>query len=143
MVRFISSDRTLELRSKILRKGRPLNDCIFPTDQLEGAFHLGCFNESNLVSIGSFFPKKYNEYPEDAYQLRGMATDTEFTGMGYAAKIIEFAVSQLNATDASYLWCNARTSAVGFYTKMGFEVISEEFEIEGVGPHYEMILKIK
>jgi len=142
MVRFISSQETLELRSKVLRNNLPIADCIFPTDEVKGAFHLGCFAEGKLVSIASFFPKKYQDRARQGYQLRGMATDKDQVGKGYGSKLIDFAVTQLNATNATYLWCNARSSAIDFYQKMGFKLASTEFEIEGVGPHYEMILTL-
>ena len=67
-----------------------------------------------------------------------MATAKEFAGKGYGAKLIAFALIELNANNACYLWCNARTSAIEFYKKQGFVLNSAEFEIEGVGPHYEM-----
>ncbi len=143
MVRFISSDKTLKLRSEILRDNRPLTDCVFPTDKIDGAFHLGCFVEDQLVSVASFFPNNYKDRNGIGYQLRGMATAAVFSGKGYGAKLIDFAISQLNATNAAYLWCNARSSAIEFYKRKGFELTSAEFEIEGVGPHYEMILNIK
>ncbi len=143
MVRFIAPQETLELRSKVLRNNLPVTDCVFPTDEVDGAFHLGCFVEGQLVSIASFFPNQYKGKSTPGYQLRGMATSTEQVGKGYGAKLIDFALSQLNATNATYLWCNARTSAIEFYKKKGFELVSSEFEIEGVGPHYEMILIIK
>lgn len=143
MVRFISSQETLSLRSKMLRNNLSLAECTFPTDQIEGAFHLGCFVEDQLVSVASFFPNNYRDQPKEGYQLRGMATDSDFVGEGFGAKLIDFAVIQLNAANASYIWCNARSSAVEFYKKKGFELISSEFEIEGVGAHYEMILNTK
>lgn len=142
MVRFISSNDTLALRSEILRNGLPLADCIFPTDDIEGAFHLGSFFGDSLVSVASFFPNNYKDRKSAGYQLRGMATAKDFSGKGYGAKLIDFAISQLNATEATYLWCNARTSAVDFYKKKGFELCSPEFEIPGVGPHHEMIINL-
>lgn len=138
MVRFISSQDTLSLRSKILRNNLPLDECVFPSDKVEGAFHLGCFLEGELISVASFFPNNY-QGRKSGYQLRGMATAKEFAGKGYGAKLIDFAITQLNATKATYLWCNARTNAVEFYKKKGFEIMSSEFEIEGVGPHFEML----
>ncbi|MEJ5992811.1 GNAT family N-acetyltransferase [Pedobacter sp. Du54] len=143
MVRFISAQETLDLRSKILRNGLSLADCIFPTDQIEGAFHLGCFVDELLVSVASFFPNHYQDRKGLGYQLRGMATAKAFAGKGYGAELIDFAIIQLNAAKANYLWCNARSSAIEFYKKKGFELSSDEFEIEGVGPHYEMIINLK
>jgi predicted GNAT family N-acyltransferase len=43
----------------------------------------------------------------------------------------------------NYAWCNARQVAVNFYANVGFEVVSKEFDIPGIGPHYAMYLKIQ
>jgi len=144
MIKFIPYELTLGLRSKILRNGDALAACVFPTDQVEGAFHLAFYvDNSEIATIASFFPKNYKDKKELGYQLRGMATDTPYLGRGFGKQLIEFAVEYITKTKATYIWCNARTVAVKFYEKLGFETISEEFEIAGVGPHYEMILNLK
>lgn len=144
MIKFIPSELTLGLRSKILRNGVPLSQCIFPTDQAEGAFHLAFYVDDNeIATIASFYPKNYGDRKDLGYQLRGMATDTPYLGKGLGKQLVEFAVEYINKTKATYIWCNARTTAVKFYEKLGFETVSEEFEIAGVGPHYEMILNLK
>lgn len=33
------------------------------------------------------------------------------------------------------LWCNARSTAAGFYRALGFEAKGEEFELPGIGAH--------
>lgn len=142
MVKFIPVDLTLDLRSRVLRNGKPLAECIFPTDQIEGVFHLAFYKEQKIATIASFFPNHYKDSKELGYQLRGMATDSLYAGKGYGKQLIEFAVEYIKKTNAQYIWCNARSSAIKFYQKLGFELASEEFEIAGVGPHYEMILKL-
>ncbi len=142
MIKFIPAELTLRLRSKVLRNGLPLDECIFPTDKLEGAFHLAFYIDNEITTIASFFPQNYKTKDELGYQLRGMATDDQFLGKGFGKQIIEFAVDYIKKTNAQYLWCNARTSAAKFYEKLGFEKVSDEFEIAGVGPHYEMILNL-
>jgi predicted GNAT family N-acyltransferase len=142
MVKFVPFELTLALRSKILRNGMPIQDCVFPTDQVAEAFHLAYYVGNEIATIASFFPKNYGNEIALGYQLRGMATDTNAEGKGYGSKLIEFAVDYIKQTNAQYLWCNARTSAIKFYQKLGFELVSEEFEIAGVGPHYEMILNL-
>ena len=142
MVKFIPYELTLGLRSKILRNGLPLNECVFPTDQVEGAFHLAVYVGDEIACVASFFPKKYKKEQGEGYQLRGMATDTEFAGKRYGKSLVEFAVTYIKNTNASYIWCNARKSALPFYEKLGFETVSNEFEIAGIGPHYEMILNL-
>lgn len=142
MIKFIPLELTLGLRSKILRNGMPLAECKFVTDDTEGIFHLAAYNDQEIASVASFFPNRYKNSEELGYQLRGMATDTPFTGKGFGKQLIQFAVQYIKNTKATYIWCNARSTAVEFYKKIGFEIVSEEFEIDGVGPHYEMILKI-
>ena len=142
MVKFIPFELTLGLRSKILRNGLPFEDCVFPTDQLEGAFHLAVYVDDEIATIGSFFPNNHRDHKELGYQLRGMATDTGFEGRGYGRDLIGFAVDYIKNTNAQYIWCNARSAAVKFYQKQGFTIVSDEFEVAGIGPHYEMILNL-
>jgi predicted GNAT family N-acyltransferase len=142
MVKFIPFELTLGLRSKVLRNNLPLKDCIFPTDQIEGAFHLAYYLEEEIATVASFFPKNYNNRAELGYQLRGMASDPQFSGKGYGKSLVQFAIEYIKNTNAQYIWCNARSNAVSFYEKLGFEKVSNEFEVAGIGPHYEMILNL-
>ena len=68
-----------------------------------------------------------------------MATHPDHAGKGQGAAIINFAVNELSSQNASYIWCNARKIAIGFYEKLGFSIISAEFDIPGIGPHVNMI----
>jgi predicted GNAT family N-acyltransferase len=142
MVKFIPYELTLALRSKILRNNLPLAECVFPTDQVAGAFHLGYDKGEEIATVASFFPQHYKDRKEPGYQLRGMATDHGFSGKGYGSQLIKFAISYIKNTNAQYIWCNARKSAVEFYEKLGFVKVSAEFDVPGIGPHYEMILNL-
>jgi GNAT superfamily N-acetyltransferase len=139
MVKYISLEQTLPLRSKVLRNGLEQELCIFPTDSTEGIFHLGFFANGEITSIGTFFWEDYPEKGVGGVRLRGMATDPDHAGKGQGAALIKFAVNELLSQNASYIWCNARKIAVGFYEKLGFEIISDEFDIPGIGPHFNMI----
>jgi GNAT superfamily N-acetyltransferase len=39
-------------------------------------------------------------------------------------------------------WCNARTTACAYYTKLGFTPRGGEFEIDGIGPHFVMVREL-
>jgi len=143
MVKYISTAETLDLRNRVLRNNAGFDKCVFPTDEIEGNFHLGCYVEDKLVSIATFFPEDYAEKGARGFRLRGMATDPAFSGKGYGADLIKFAINELRSANASYIWCHARASAVGFYEKLGFEVISGEFEVPEIGPHFIMIKTIQ
>lgn len=142
MVKYISATETLPLRSAVLRNYAAADQCIFPTDEIEGSFHLGYFVVEELVSVATFYPVDYPERGSGGFRLRGMATNPAFSGMGYGSELIKFAINELRSVNASYIWCHARSAAVQFYEKLGFEVISEEFELPGIGAHFEMIITI-
>ncbi|MDR6784706.1 GNAT superfamily N-acetyltransferase [Pedobacter africanus] len=143
MVKYISAAEVLPLRSLVLRKGAPLDQCVFPADEIAGCFHLGYIAEGGVVSVATFFPEDYPGRGAGGFRLRGMATDPEFSGRGYGAELIKFAINELRSVNASYIWCDARSAAVQFYKKLNFEVISEEFEVPGIGPHFKMISVIE
>jgi predicted GNAT family N-acyltransferase len=144
MIRFIQVEDVLAIRNEVLREGRlTLDECRFPTDKIEGAFHLGYYDNDQLVCVVSFHPQNYGEYKGNAYQLRGMATIEQYRGKGIGNQLVNFAIVYLRGQKANYVWCNARVKAIRFYQNIGFEVISDEFEVPNVGPHHVLYLKIQ
>jgi len=144
MIRFIETKDVLALRNLVLREGKVRDkDCIFLNDDQDDTFHLGYYNEKELVCIASFHPQEHKDFPGKAYQLRGMATAENFRGKGIGNMLLNFAIVYLRGRKINYMWCNARKVAWKFYLGLGFEFVSQEFEIEGIGPHKTMYLKIQ
>lgn len=144
MVKFISKDDILPIRNEILREGKlTLDQCRFQGDDNPESFHLGYFEGEQLVSIASFHRQSYGEFVGTGYQLRGMATLKAYQGKGWGTQLINFAIVYLRGQKVNYVWCNARKVAVSFYGNLGFEIVSPEFDIPGIGPHYAMYLKIQ
>jgi predicted GNAT family N-acyltransferase len=144
MIRFIPAEEVLAIRNEVLRQGKlTLDECRFSGDKTEGAFHLGYFDNDQLVCVASFHPQNYGEYNGSAYQLRGMATIEKYRGKGIGNQLVNFAIVYLRGQKINYVWCNARKKALGFYQHLGFEVISNEFEVHGIGPHRVLYLKIQ
>ena len=144
MVKFISKDDVLPIRNEILREGKlTLEQCRFQGDDDPESFHLGYFNNDQLACVASFHPQGYGEFAGKAYQLRGMATLNAFQGKGLGTQLVNFAVVYMRGQKVNYVWCNARKLATSFYSNLGFEVVSPEFDIPGIGPHYAMYLKIQ
>ena len=144
MIRFIPVEDVLPIRKKVLRTSAlTLDECRFSTDETDGIFHLGFFENGQLASIASFHPQKYGEFAGHGYQLRGMATLEKYRGKGIGNQLVNFAIVYLRGQKVNYMWCNARAKAVPFYQNIGFEVISKEFELHGIGPHRVLYLKIQ
>jgi len=143
MIKFINTEDTLALRSLVLREGNVLELCRFEGDDDVNSFHMGYYRDEELICIGSFHKQAKEGYMGEGYQLRGMATHFDYQGKGIGNQLLNFAIIYLRGQKINYIWCNARINACGFYLGMGFEIISDEFEINGVGPHREMYLKIQ
>lgn len=144
MVKFINANDVLSIRASVLRDNKLTpGECRFPGDTIPGSFHLGYYINEKLTCIASFFPQQYNDYNGIGYQLRGMATVEQYRGKGFGTLLLNFAIVYLQGQKAGYLWCNARKIALKFYMDCGFEIISSEFDVPGIGPHYVMYLKIR
>ncbi len=139
----IAARDTHSLRHKILRQGRPVEECYFPADEDDQTFHLGAFIDNKLVSVASFFYERNPAFEdENQYRLRGMATLDEHRGQGHSRALLRTAFPIIKQNFCSLVWCNARASAVPFYEKTGFTSTGDIFEVPVIGPHLLMFRKI-
>lgn len=138
-VKQIDSKDTYPIRHAVLRQGLPIETCQFEGDNDEFTFHLGAYIQDRLASVASFYLKSHDNFLEPyQFQLRGMATLSEYQKQGLSAALLQMAFPIIKRNHVKLLWCNARVPAIGFYEKMGFVKDSDVFEIEGVGPHVLM-----
>ena len=142
-VKFIFTEDLYHIRHQVLRKGQPISSCKYPHDHDPGTFHLGGFEGNELISIASFYTEKSPKlnYPNH-FRIRGMATLPQHEGKGAGALLVEKGLEIVKGMGGDVVWCNARTSASGFYKKLGFSELPEVFQIEGIGPHKLMFRKI-
>jgi len=143
MVKFILPEDVLPLRSLVLRNGKAFDQCVFDGDLAYDTFHLGFLYDGEIKSIATFMRNDFFPEEGEGYQLRGMATHPDEGGKGYGAALVNFAMEYLKEYNTDYLWCNARSTAASFYKKLGFTNESPEFDIPGIGFHYEMKLNLK
>ena len=138
-VRMITAAATCPLRLAVLRPNRPLEAAQFPGDDLPTTKHFGAFRGAALLGIASLFLADFPARPgEPALQLRGMATAPEVRGAGFGQALVGACVAYAREQQMKLIWCNARTSALGFYAKLGWEISGGEFEVPDVGPHFHM-----
>jgi len=94
-----------------------------------------------LVGVVSIYKRLNSEvHTGCGFQIRAMATCDSVRGKGIGLKLLNSAETCAFDLGAHYLWANARTSATGFYKKAGYTVCGEEFDIQGVGPHFLIFL---
>ena len=138
LIRRVSTEEIRSLRHRILRPGQSFEDTLYPGDDLSDTVHLGAFDGERLVGIASLYREDRAGGLAGGWRLRGMATDADVRGTGFGAALLNGCVEHVTTSGGAELWCNARLSAVGFYRRAGFEVLSEEFDVPGIGPHVVM-----
>lgn len=126
-----------DLRWRILILGTQRDSPVFPGDDHPEAIHVGAFEGSTCIGCASFIPSEWEGTP--AWQLRGMATEQSRQRQGVGRGLLEFGEQEARKEHPWPFWCNARVAAVGFYEKQGWQLASEEFLIEAVGPHRKMM----
>ena len=66
-----------------------------------------------------------------------MAVSPEHRNRGVGSSIVK-ELQEYSSSKSSGIWCNARIRAVPMYRRCGFVEVSDVFEIEGIGLHYDM-----
>jgi GNAT superfamily N-acetyltransferase len=128
----------LPLRHRILRTGLPFEAARFEGDSDPATRHYAAVTGEVPVGCLTLIPSAWEGRP--AWQLRGMATDANEQRKGLGRQLLEAAVADARVDEPERIvWCNARTSAVGFYEKLGWQVVSEPFDVPTAGPHVKMV----
>ena len=137
---------TYDLRRRVLRDGRPDAVVAFPEDGRPGAFHLAVRLEDggDLVAVASFSAEPAPCRPgRRAVRLRGMAVDQAVQRGGVGRDLFQTAVVRLRQDGVEGLWANARDGALGFYRRLGMEVVGDGFILSESGiPHHVVVLDL-
>lgn len=143
IVQQVSLSDIFELRHKVLRPGLPKESAVFKGDYELFTYHFAVYKTRNGNPVGkalccaTFSLDSLNK--NDAYRLRGMATEENWQSRGLGSLLITHAeVLVAERSGVKLFWCNARSCAVKFYYKQDWRCFSDEFEIKGVGPHHKM-----
>ena len=134
------ADTTYPLWRDVLREGRPVPRLEDP----DGTFHLAARAAGRLVGVVRFSPAgcPWRPAARAPWQLRGMATDPGVRGTGAGRALVAEGLARVTAHGGDLVWCDARVPAVGFYERMGFVVVTEEFIKPEGGPHRGMLVEL-
>ena len=122
----------------MLRPSQAFAETVDPGDDDEDTVHFAAFDGDRVVGIASLYREPRPGGPSTGWRLRGMATEPDVRGGGFGAALLAACVEHVAAAGGGEVWCNARMPALGFYRRAGFDVVSDEFEIPGIGPHVVM-----
>jgi GNAT superfamily N-acetyltransferase len=164
-VRRIEAKLSYDLRLRVLRGGRADAVLSMPQDEHPETAHFGAFMSARdmaPVAVARVAPEPLAHDRLDGsaaidargtpipmhrhWQLRGMASDPDVRGQGYGDAVMRACIEHVRsmrtsaASEPMLMWCNARTTAVGFYERFAMRVVSPEFEIPQIGSHVVMTL---
>jgi len=136
-VRIITADQTRSLRKLVLWPHiEKMEDCVIDIDHREDAIHIGAFLNEELICICSLFELSSPRIAaKKQYRLRAMATHPVHRGLNAGRHVVEFAIHLIQPKGFEVLWCDARKIALGFYERLGFELIDEWYEVPKIGLH--------
>jgi predicted GNAT family N-acyltransferase len=135
------AETTYPLWRDVLREGRPVPRL----DDPDGTFHLAARTSSGLlVGVVRFSPVPcpWRREARAPWQLRGMATAPAARGTGGGRALVAEGLARVAASGGDLVWCDARVPAVGFYERMGFAVVTEEFLKPEGGAHRGMLVEL-
>ena len=122
----------IDLRHQVLRKPLGLE---FTKEELE--------REKNDMLIAAYEDDHMlgccilTETEPDKVRLRQMAVISGLQGKGIGRVLMQFAENLARDRGYKKLTMHARKAVIGFYEKLGYKVVGEEFE-EVTIPHYVM-----
>ena len=139
----VPAEETYALRGAILRPNG--GEITWAGDEDPATFHLAARTEDGAV-VGvvrySPAPCPWRPLARAPWQLRGMATDPTVRGTGAGRALVAEGLARVAALGGDLVWCDARVPAVGFYERMGFAVVTEQFDKPEGGPHRGMLVRL-
>jgi predicted GNAT family N-acyltransferase len=137
----VDAAATYALRAQELRQGRAVE---IDGDDAPYALHLAArLDGGEIVGVVRFHPRDCPWREAEApWQLRGMATDPGVRGLGVGRALVAEGLSRVVERGADLVWCDARAAAVGFYERIGFTMVTDEYDLRPVGPHRGMLVEL-
>lgn len=123
---------TVALRRVVLRTPLGLD---FTADELaseQSDYHLACYDDGDLVACLVLVPLAGGRI-----KMRQVAVAPPMQSRGIGRELVRFAEDFARQRSFTQMTIHARTSAVPFYEKLGYERVGKEF-VEVSIPHWEM-----
>ena len=138
----VPAEVTYALRRAVLRPDG--GEVAWAGDEDPTTFHLAARAGERVVGVVRFSPGPCTWRPDSRapWQLRGMATDPAVRGAGAGRALVVDGLVRVASRGGDLVWCHARTTAAGFYERLGFSVVTDPYDRPGIGPHVGMLIDL-
>jgi predicted GNAT family N-acyltransferase len=122
----------LKIRNEVLRQPLGMNIYKDNLDADRTDFHIGAFQNELLVGCLILHPLMNGEI-----KMRQVAVRSHLQSLGIGMEMVLFAESFAMENKFTLIILNARKVVMGFYEKLGYVAVGEEFTEVGI-PHFKM-----
>lgn len=133
-IRKIQWQETIVLRNAVLWPNESAEFCYVDGDG--SAWHFGGVLKDELVSVASVY------CDGKSARLRKFATATVFQGRGIGTQMLTHILEELAKNDVEKFWCDARESAMEFYSRFNMVPEGDRFYKSDI-PYFKMSLLLK
>jgi predicted GNAT family N-acyltransferase len=119
----ITPHLTWRLRRDVLYPGQYMHN--MEMDEDNHGYHFGAFTDNTLVAVVSLFQNNTD------WQFRKFAVSADVQKQGIGTQLLNYITAFVEGERGTKLWCNARLSATGFYTRNGFTQTGLQFHNNG------------
>jgi len=129
--------RSLDLRERVLREplGRSLSAEDLAGEQHQ--WHFGLFDEEGRLSACLVAAP----VTDTSVRLRQMAVDPRYRSRGLGRQLLRATERELTRRGTESVRLHARTSATGFYARLGYRFAGDVFTEVGI-PHRAMVKRL-
>lgn len=129
--------KALELRFRVLRQPLGLQFTTAELKKDKADIHFGLFEGNKIVACLIL-----SENEKGRMKMRQVAVEQNMQGKGYGKELSQAAEDYALQLGFNTMFCNARKSAVPFYERLGYNIVSDEFSEIGL-PHYIMEKRLR
>jgi GNAT superfamily N-acetyltransferase len=144
-VQAVPEEITLPLRQAVLRPHMTVEELARAGHAGPDALWCAAFDDAGeVVGTGTVSRSSPPWAPDEpAWRIRAMAVAPDRRGRGIGSAVLAALLDHVRRNGGGLTWCNARTPARGLYARADFVPVGDEFEIEHIGPHYAMALRVE
>jgi len=144
-VQAVPEEVTLPLRQAVLRPHMTIEELARAGHAGPDALWCAAYDDAGeVVGTGTVSRGGPPWAPDEpAWRIRAMAVAPDRRGRGIGSAILAALLDHVRQHGGGLTWCNARTPARGLYARFDFVPVGDEFEIEHIGPHYAMALRVE
>jgi predicted GNAT family N-acyltransferase len=128
-------EKALELRYFIFFKEHNLSNNILNDEMEERSIHIAISQDDELIAYG-----RLSALINEEFQISQMVVSPNYQSQGYGVKLLLVLMRTAKNRGAKTIVLNARTSAIGFYVKQGFQQVGQVYNSCSTGvPHIKMV----